>query len=139
MNEEQKIHWANDYIGLPWEKGAEGPDTYDCYGLLRVVQRRYYDVEMPRLVEVDRGSILAVVRAIRRNPENKLWEAIAAPCDGCLVKMHKQDNPDHIGVWLDTDGGGVLHCCQAYGVGFDSFFDLSIMGWRGITYHRRIQ
>ncbi len=130
-------HWANQYIGKPWERGASGPHAFDCYGLLRTVQRRHYAVEMPRLVEVDRGSILSVIRAIRKNPENRLWEAVDAPVDGCLVKLYKAGHPDHIGVWLDIDGGGLLHSTQAFGVCFDALLDLTTLGWRGLTYHRR--
>jgi len=35
----------SDYVGLPYERGAEGPDRYDCYGLVRALSlRRGYDL-----------------------------------------------------------------------------------------------
>ncbi|MCG8522104.1 MAG: host specificity factor TipJ family phage tail protein [Pseudomonadales bacterium] len=132
-------HWANAHIGKPWEVAAEGPDSFDCYGLLRHVQQKHFGVEMPKLAEVDRGSILAVVRAIRRNPENQMWQEIETPKEGCVVKMFKDGEPDHIGIWLDEDGGGVLHCVKAYGVCYDSRFELETLGWRGLRFFRRKQ
>ncbi len=131
------MHWANDYIGKPWEESAEGPTAFDCYGLFRTVQRRHYGVDMPIFEDINRKSLLSVIKAIRRNPENNLWAKIEAPEDGCLVKMAKSDTPDHIGVWLDADGGGILHCSQDHGVSFDSLLDLQSMGWRRITFYRR--
>jgi len=134
----QEIHWANQYIGLPWSEGAEGPDAFDCYGLFRVVQRNYFGIDMPPFGEVNRENLLSVIRAIRRNPENRLWEKIGAPEEGCLVKMAKADTPDHLGIWIDVDGGGVLHSTRAHGVCFDDLLNLTTMGWRGITYYRRV-
>jgi len=129
-------HWANTYIGAPWVEGAEGPDAYDCYGLLRTVMQTHYGIEMP-VVELDRGNVLAVVRAIRRHEENANWEPLAKPEDGCLVKMFRAGDPDHVGIWIDADGGGVLHCNQVDGVAFHGAIDLPMLGWRNIQYYRR--
>jgi cell wall-associated NlpC family hydrolase len=35
-------HWAFDYIGKPWVVASDGPDAYDCWGLVVAVQRRLY-------------------------------------------------------------------------------------------------
>lgn len=36
----------DDLIGLPWELGANGPDTYDCWGLAcEVLRRQGYELD----------------------------------------------------------------------------------------------
>ena len=41
------MHWTADYLGKPWRNGADGPDAFDCYGLVRAVYRDRYGIEMP--------------------------------------------------------------------------------------------
>lgn len=36
-----------DLIGVPFAYGGRGPDSYDCYGLLREMWRRTYGVVLP--------------------------------------------------------------------------------------------
>lgn len=128
-------HWANDYIGLPWSVGAKGPGSYDCFGLVQAVMRDRYGVTIPD-VAVDFASLLSVCRAIRGHEQWAAWERIPMPTCGALVKLIKQCDPDHVGVWVDVDGGGILHASRACGVVFDSPFALRALGWSRLEYYQ---
>jgi hypothetical protein len=50
MNGQLKTHWAMQYMGKPWESGAQGPDAYDCFALVRAVQRDVFGRDLPLIV-----------------------------------------------------------------------------------------
>lgn len=106
-------HWATKYIGIPWEQAAQGPYAYDCWGFFRMVQREHFNIVVPLVLAPDYNDSTALVNLFSRHEENHHWSAIAVPQDGDAVIIHR---PFHIGVWLDIDGGGVLHCIKGIGV-----------------------
>ena len=40
---------TSDLVGKPFEPRGEGPEAYDCYGLLRECWRRWHGVELPNV------------------------------------------------------------------------------------------
>ena len=128
-------HWAEDLIGCPWVAGAEGPDQFNCWGLVRYVQREHYGIEV-RAVSVDDVSHSAVLREFRHNDERSNWLPVDIPQDGDLVEMGSARQPHHIGVWLDVDHGGVLHCIEGHGVAFQSLAQLKLHGWGALHISR---
>ncbi len=42
-------HFANKYIGLPWVAGAQGPDSFDCWGFARYVLKHEYGHDVPQV------------------------------------------------------------------------------------------
>ena len=86
-------------------------------------------------VDVDVMDIRDVIHKV--DAEKKAhWEQIGKPEDGCAVLMSRNRYPVHIGMWLDIDGGKVLHCAQGMGVVFQNRQALKFDGWTGITYWR---
>lgn len=120
--------WS-DYIGTPWEAGSQGPDTYDCWGFFRMVQREHFGIDVPLILAIDYDDPTALVNLFREHGENARWESVDVPQNGDAVIIHK---PFHIGLWLDVDGGGVLHCIRGAGVIFtyDAAWRLSGFGRR---------
>ena len=117
-----KINIIN-YIGKKWGEGAAGPDEYDCHYLVLEIQDKFYDKILPS-VQVNAASLLDVVKKITKD---KVWEQFIKlnnPEDGCIVKLFTASNPNHIGVYIDIDGGGVIHALRGSGVIFDSVFIL---------------
>ena len=108
------IDWAA-YIGTPWEVGAQGPDSFDCWAFFRHVQITHFGIATPEIIaaDIDRPDQLAAL--FSNHSERANWRRISAPVHGCAVIIHR---PLHIGVWLDVDGGGVLHCVRDVGVCF---------------------
>ena len=44
--------------------------------------------------------------------------------------MRQSRHPVHVGLWLNVDGGGVLHAARDIGVVFQNTWDLAAHGWR---------
>ena len=120
MNKAKEV---SKYIGLKWESGATGPSRYDCQGLCVHIQKKLYNKIMPE-VKVDSDNLFSIVKAITKNKAWEKFEKIENPEDGCIVKMFSAENPSHIGVYINVDGGGVLHSIRKQGVIWDTLFIL---------------
>ena len=103
------------YIGIPWVAGAQGPDAFDCMAFFRYVQGRHFGIEVPQIIAPDYDDPMALSAMFSDHPERQRWTRIDQPRHGCAVLVRR---PMHIGVWLDMDGGGVLHCVRGAGVVF---------------------
>ncbi len=130
-------HWVNEYIGRPYRVGADGPDAYDCWGLARAVQREHYGIELPVIAEVDRDEMLAVARAFRGHPEVSRWDMVGEPRDGDLVTLGRGTVSHHIGIYVEADGGGILHAVRGAGVIWSRPSALRGAGWQILGIWRR--
>ncbi|MDD4926928.1 MAG: NlpC/P60 family protein [Methylotenera sp.] len=128
-------HWAEDYIGIPWANGAQGPDAFDCWALVRHVNREHYGRELP-IIQVDAHDVDAVHDAFAHHPEKSRWQPVAIPQDGDCVLTHKGEEIDHVGVFLDIDGGKILHALQGSGVVCTAPSVLKRMGWFPLAFYR---
>lgn len=126
------------YIGLPYERGGQGPDAYDCAGLFRRIMMRHFGVDMPVVVAPDYDDGLSMVGLIQTQAEAQGWSpAPAPPQHGDMVVIRR---PYHVGVWLDIDGGGVLHATRTAGVIWtpDAAWRSSGFGRREYLRHRSL-
>lgn len=126
------MSWA-DYIGIPWQAGAQGPDAYDCMGFFRTVQARHFGLEMPIIIAPDYDDANALAALFGTHDERTRWGRIDAPVHGSAVLVHR---PMHIGTWLNVDGGGVLHCVRGPGVVFTSDSAWPVSGFGRREYFR---
>ena len=127
-------HWAENYIGIPWAADGEGPDSFHCWSFVCHVQQRHFGRELPSIPYPE--DLLAIARDFRDHPERKRWDIAQDPKEGDCVLMRQARYPIHVGVWLNVDGGGVLHCAQEAGVAFQNLASLSANGWRVEGYYR---
>lgn len=131
-------HWANHYIGKPWEAGGRGPESYDCYGLVAEVQARHFGRQLPLVDGIEPTDQRAVAQAMARADYRAGWVPIpmAERAEGDLVLMAHARHPSHIGVWLAVDGGGILHCANGPGVVFSTLAALRLAGWGHLEWWR---
>lgn len=122
-------------IGLPWLAGARGPEAYDCWGLFLAVQRQHFGRDLPQ-IPIDALNLRAVLDAFHGHPERQRWQPVRTAEEGDAVLMRQSRYPVHIGVWLDIDGGGVLHAVRHAGVVFQTLAALDAHGWRIEGYYR---
>jgi len=128
-------HWAMNYLGQPWQANAQGPGAWDCWSFFRHVQAERYGVNVP-IIDIDAMNLHAVAHAFNGHEERGNWEEVSEPRDGDAVLMAHNRYPSHVGVWLEIDGGGVLHCQQGSGVIFTRKAMLAHMGWAHAKYYR---
>lgn len=122
-------------IGLPWIAGARGPESYDCWGLFLAVQRDHFGRDLPG-IPVDALDLRAVLDAFNAHPERQRWQTVSQQEEGDAVLMRQSRYPVHIGVWLNIDGGGVLHAVRHAGVVFQTLAALDAHGWRIEGFYR---
>ena len=130
-----KVDELTGLIGLPWVVGAAGPDAFDCWGLFVTVQRQCFGRDLPQN-PVDATNLRAVLDAFKGHPERQRWQLVNQPTEGDAVLMGQSRYPVHIGVWLDIDGGGVLHAVRHAGVAFQTLAALDAHGWRIEGFYR---
>lgn len=125
------MHWAAEYIGDPWVAGE-----HDCWAFSRRVWREKFGMDVPA-VDVDACNRLACVRAFDGHEEKASWYHVDTPQEGDAVLLAQSRHPSHVGVWVDADGGGVLHCVEGIGVVFQTISSLKVAGWHGLEFYRR--
>lgn len=130
------MHWAEELIGRPYRAGGQGPDAFDCWGLVRWVMAHRFGFALPA-IPVDASDVRAVLAAFRHDPERRRWSAISNPVEGDCTLLRRSRHPAHVGVWLTADGGGVLHAVDGTGVVFQRPRDLLACGWRIEGFYRR--
>lgn len=115
------------YLRKPYRVGADGPDYFDCYGLVRDVSARFFDKTLPDIHRKDSDSLKTIIRALSEtNEEWKNYRKVRYPKDGDIVRMIKGTSPLHMGIWV---GGKVLHTHQGVGVCWDDVLLVKVKGW----------
>lgn len=127
-------HFANKYIGRPWIAGTQGPDNFDCWGFVRYVLLHEYGFDVPP-VNINPNNLRDVLYAFKNDLAFQAFYEVEKPQDGDVVLMRQSKNPIHAGLWLDVDGGGVLHCVRGNGVVFQNIRSLNICGWYLDSYY----
>ncbi|MBO5038085.1 MAG: C40 family peptidase [Alphaproteobacteria bacterium] len=128
-------HFANKYIGLPYVAGAQGSDSFDCWGFVRFVLLHEYGHNVPP-VNINPDNLRDVLHAFRTDLAFQAFNKVKTPQDGDVVLMRQAKNPVHAGLWLDIDGGGVLHCVRGSGVVFQNIHSLNASGWYLHSFYR---
>jgi cell wall-associated NlpC family hydrolase len=105
-------HWAFALIGKPWREGADGPEAFDCRGLVRHVWLTRRGLEVPAL-ERGLGAAQVLDAAAAHG-----WQCVgqgpnAAARELDIVTMNGRDGL-HVGVMVRADLQlGVLHSVGA--------------------------
>lgn len=122
------IHYIQHYQYGDDGTGEDG--KFNCWGLLRDIQSRFFGIDLPR---TSLGNEAAYLYDKRMKSGD--WELVDKPFHGAGVLMRSGHEP-HCGVWLDFDGGGVLHCERGSGVRFQKMADLRVHGYSNLKYYR---
>ena len=132
-----KTHWASDYIGKPWKAGCAGPDAFNCWGLVVDVYRRFYGKTLES-IPVPENNLKALIKTVEVHPERYRWEATSIPKEGDVALLRQSRYPTHVGLWVEVDGGGILHCIQGTGVVFQSLQALELSGWKIENFYKYV-
>lgn len=130
--------WADQYVGLPFLWNGYDRDGIGCYGLVALVLREQFGIDMPRHDDI--ADMLAA-GSEAQVPEVPGWREIditdAVPGD--VLHMKGMNNgkivPMHIGVFVSHRH--VLHIEQEVG---SCIIDIGVRKhqWRAIGVHRHV-
>ena len=102
------MHWLADYIGKPWEAGERGPQAFDCYGLVWHIYKHRLGVELPTY-PIAPNRFESVWKAYSDCAGSLEWKPVASPEAFDVVGMGRKGIVHHLGLFLESDGGLVLH------------------------------
>ena len=103
--------WLNNYIGIPYKWGGRSRDAVDCYGLVVLIYKDKYGVELPDWAGTefdfrDRASAIEdVVCGGDFSPKTN-------PCNSDFVVCYRRSAAYHIGLYYN---GGVIHAADGIG------------------------
>lgn len=130
-------HWAAPLIGRPWRSLADGPDAFDCRGLVRHVFRTQRGMDVAPLMPEIAHDRAAILRAAGDSGWMNIGRGLKAmPHAWDIVHMTNGNGAPHVGLMIEVDGSlRLLHCVgpnapnqvicqtpmQASGMGFGRF------------------
>ena len=124
-------HWAEQYIGRPWVE-----KQHECGHFFCAVMKERFGLEV-QPIDADALSLRSCIRALNgEHPEFANWVEVDTPREGDCVRMSHAKHPHHVGLWVDVDGGGVLHCVEGAGVVLSSRRSLRVTGWKIVSLMR---
>lgn len=98
-----------DLLGIPFERGARGPNSYDCYGLAREMFRRA-GIEVPDFKSP--GTIETIAALI--DHASKSWKKVPIGTVGALITFRVDGAGAHVGYMLEGDR--FIHAIEPEGV-----------------------
>lgn len=75
-----KVDWIDSVVGKPWVDRTDGPDSYDCWGLVVDSFRRIDENPLNNVEGYESGELIETAGA----REAQGWPEISAPIDGCV-------------------------------------------------------
>lgn len=123
-------HWTRHYLGQPWSPRR------DCWGFFREVQRERFGRDLPAIRIAD-YSAATKASTFDAHPHRAAWRRIPAAeaREGDGLLMADAAGIGHVGIWVEVDGGRVLHCDTPYGVQMTPL-DRLAEAYTGITFYR---
>jgi cell wall-associated NlpC family hydrolase len=132
------MHWATKYIGMPYELGARREDCVDCWGLLWLIYHEQFGIELPEFPGIAAASAIAINSTLRDSVQSD-WIQIPKPFEGCAVGMGMRKALHHVGVYVNADGGRIVHGWDGRNVVADTLKSLSSKGFRTVAFFRHLQ
>ena len=101
--------WVKKYIGIPFVSNGRTKEGCDCYGLVRLVLRNEYGVELPELSDdyADALNVRETARLFAERLPAIAGEKIAGPQEGAVAVITEHGVAAHIGIV--AGGGYILH------------------------------
>lgn len=133
---DQRAFIAN-LIGMPWERGAVGPDAWDCGSLTAHVQQQMFTRHLPVTMADYAGltSAEALRQALLDVDIAAVWPArpVKAKWEHGDVIVLRRGAFCHVGTWLKIGRPGrLLHAARHQGVMLQDRVSLLAQGWSSV-------
>ncbi len=109
--------WVGKYIGIPFKEHGRTERGLDCWGLVRLVFREEYSIELPSIHTYSdtKDDVAGMKAAIEK--EQKKWipiEDIEDAIDGDVLILRMAGHPIHVG--LVVGDGEFIHAYEGQNV-----------------------
>ena len=92
----------NKYIGIPYKPAGRDVTGIDCWGLVRLVQKEQFGIDLPSFdTEYDGNDEARLEELIKQYKEG--WEPIDKPEAGSVVLFSVLGCEQHIGIAVDSE------------------------------------
>ena len=112
------ISWINAVVGKPWVDRADGPNSFDCWGLVVDSYRRIEGIELPDVTGYESGELIEAIGGPVRDQLG--WPEIDKPQDGAVLCIYLSNGDMvHVGRVLNIHKAGLyaLHAAGKDGKG----------------------
>jgi cell wall-associated NlpC family hydrolase len=101
--------WVGKYIGIPFITNGRTMDGCDCYGLIRLVLRNEYEIELPELSDnyTDAQNIKETALLFAEHRPVLAAEKLSIPQEKAVVVITEHGVAAHVGIV--AGGGYILH------------------------------
>jgi cell wall-associated NlpC family hydrolase len=131
----EDIEFASRLIGRRWVSGACGPEDFDCWGIVKYIYEKRRGVILPEYPGVTESGRLSMIRNAQHEVDTN-WLPLDEPEHFAFVGMSEGSRIHHVGLWLASGAGGVLHSRQGSGVQFQSMLSVRQSGIQNFTFYR---
>lgn len=125
------MHWSVQYLALPWQAYATGPDAFDCWGLVQHCLKTHFNIDVDRYIEVTTDDHKAINQAAFAEIESQRWQRVEVPSEGCVVLLSLNKCIHHMGIFTN---GAVLHARDGADVCHETIDTLKQLGFKRIEY-----
>ena len=130
------ISWVMPLMPARWVANARGPTEFDCWGLVCHVYKTQFAITLPEYLEIQPDERVRVAKAMTTDTGAPPWQRVDKPAHGDLVGLSGNKAVHHVGVFLDVDGGAVLHISSSSGVRCQRLNQLKHLGFHNIQFFR---
>jgi hypothetical protein len=89
------------YIGIPFKEKGRDTSGLDCWGLVRLIYKQEYDINLPSFVsDYELSDDVRIGELFAQYKEG--WETSAEPEAGCAVIFRMFGTESHIGIVVDS-------------------------------------
>lgn len=94
--------WVAQYIDIPFADHGRGHQGCDCYGLVRLVLREQFGLELPELLAgyADTGMVEEIARMIDHHRPLLGFDEVAAAQLGDVAHLRRGRDGCHLGLML---------------------------------------
>jgi len=95
--------WYNKYVGIPYQDNGRTEAGLDCWGLVRLVYKREYGIELPSFDTQYLGSrdVDATSELLAQNREN--WQPDLSRTIGSVVLFRVLGRESHVGIYIGNN------------------------------------
>ena len=96
--------WTDDYIGLPFKPDGRDRDGCDCYGLVCIVYKDRFNIDLPPIsgVYCDNNPTTLIRVAKAMAAERERWQKVEAPQPFDVIMLRTGAYTWHIGLVVDS-------------------------------------